>query len=234
MKKIYSILAAIIGEVIIVCVLFEFYGYLGERIFFQNLLFLTLAYGIFWASLFKPLVETESKEQKWVGMLGLHLIGTIFLLGGMFMAVIICNIMTPPLNATYQLYIFLAILAVFFLSRYFSHMSYERVGKIYEKEKSMTNVVDAIKKDLDDLYYQLLQNQSVDPMIKERVNKIKDSLRYLSPVGTDEAFRLENEMKETIVSIQMQISNYTMNKSSVDQMVLKLEGLLQRRKNYFI
>jgi uncharacterized membrane protein SirB2 len=234
MKKIYSILAAIIGEVIIVCVLFEFYGYLGERIFFQNLLFLTLAYGIFWASLFKPLAETESKEQKWVGMLGLHLFGTILLLSGTFLTILFCNMMTPPMDADHQLYILLALLAIFFLSRYFAFMSYEKVAKVYEKEKSMTNVLDVMKKTMDDLLYQLLQNQSVDPMIKERVNKIKDSLRYLSPVGTDEAFRLENEMKETIVSIQMQISNYTMNKSSVDQMVLKLEGLLQRRKNCFI
>ena len=234
MKKIYSIIAAIIGEVIIVRVLLEFYDYFGQRIFWQNLFFLTLAYTILWVSLFRPFVEIESKEQKWVGMLGLHLFGTILLLSGTFLAILFCNMMTPPMDADHQLYILLALLAIFFLSRYFAFMSYEKVGKVYEKEKSMTNVIDVMKKTMDDLLYQLLQNQSVDPMVKEKVSKIRDAMRYISPLGTNEAIALETEIKETISSIGSCLNNYTVNKSSVDQMILKLEELLQRRNNCFI
>ena len=229
MKKIYSIIAAIIGEVIIVRVLLEFYDYFGQRIFWQNLFFLTLAYTILWVSLFRPFVEIESKEQKWVGMLGLHLFGTI-----LFLTILFHIMMTPPMDADHQLYILLALLAIFFLSRYFAFMSYEKVGKVYEKEKSMTNVIDVMKKTMDDLLYQLLQNQSVDPMVKEKVSKIRDAMRYISPLGTNEAIALETEIKETISSIGSCLNNYTVNKSSVDQMILKLEGLLQRRKNCFI
>ena len=221
MNKIYSILAAIIGEVIIVCILFEFYDYFGQRIFWQNLFFLTLTYAILWVSLFRPFVETESKEQKWVGMLGLHLFGTTLLLIGTFLTILFCNMMTPPMDANHQLYILLAILAIFFLSRYFAFMSYEKVGKIYKKEKSMTNVIDVMKKTMDDLYYQLLQNQSVDLMVKERVSKIRESMRYISPLGTNEAIALETEIKETISSIGSSVNNYTVNKSSVDQMIMK-------------
>lgn len=229
MKKIYSIIAAIIGEVIIVCVLLEFYDYFGQRIFWQNLFFLTLAYTILLVSLFRPFVEIESKEQKWVGMLGLHLFGTI-----LFLTILFHIMMTPPMDADHQLYILLALLAIFFLSRYFAFMSYEKVGKVYEKEKSMTNVIDVMKKTMDDLLYQLLQNQSVDPMVKEKLSKIRDAMRYISPLGTNEAIALETEIKETISSIGSCLNNYTVNKSSVDQMILKLEGLLQRRKNCFI
>ena len=98
----------------------------------------------------------------------------------------------------------------------------------------MINVIDVMKKTMDDLLYQLLQNQSVDPMVKEKVSKIRDAMRYISPLATNEAIALETEIKETISSIGSCLNNYTVNKSSVDQMILKLEGLLQRRKNCFI
>jgi hypothetical protein len=71
-------------------------------------------------------------------------------------------------------------------------------------------------------------------MVKEKVSKIRDAMRYISPLGTNEAIALETEIKETISSIGSCLNNYTVNKSSVDQMILKLEGLLQRRKNCFI
>ena len=71
MKRFYLITAAIIGEVLIVVILLEFYRHFGQRIFWQNLIFLNLAYVCFLVSLFKPAVETHSKEQKWVGRLGM-------------------------------------------------------------------------------------------------------------------------------------------------------------------
>ena len=234
MKKFYLILASLLGEVVLVLVLLEFYDLWGSRVFWQNLIFLTIAYSLFPISLFMPRYDTKSKEQKWVGMLGLNIAGTLFYTIGTVVAIIFFTWYTPRINANHQLYVLLIILIVFLFSRFFSHVTYDKVGEVYAKEQAMTCGVDSMKKAMDNLYYQLQRLDNVPLDVKNKVSVMRDSMRYFSPVGTEEAVRLEKEIKDIISSLSIYVVNYKLNMNYIKLNVNKMEELLQRRKDLYI
>lgn len=234
MKKFFLIAAALLGEALIVLVLLLFYEHFGARIFWQNLVFLSFAYAMVLTTVWSPVYDTKSKEQKWVGMLGLHIVGTSFYVLCTLMAVVICNNMEPPLEANYQLYILLFILLCFLFGRTFSFMSFEKVGQVYAKEQSMSAGLNTMKTSMDDLYYQLQLAGSVPAAVKDRITSLRASMRYFTPIGTDQALRLEKDITYTITDISSLMKEYELNKKLIDEAIARLDGLLQRRKECLV
>lgn len=234
MKKILLILGAILGEALIVLILLEFYEIQGQRIFIQNLFFLTLAYTVILAPLMFPWVSLKDKEQKWVGSLGIQLSSMAFYVIATLLAVICCNASYPPVEPKYQLLIHMFLLLIFVVSLSLGSWASEKVGQVYRKEAKMEEGIKQIKSQMDMLMLNANMNADVPQEIKDRYTAIINTVRYISPAGTDEAIKLEQDILKVLYEMDYMTSNYATNKAELERSLLFVENLIGLRKKCLV
>lgn len=233
MKKLYYIIGALLGEVLIILVLLEFYPYFGQRIFVQNLIFLTLAYVLVLTPLFLPLADLKDKEQKWVAGLGAKMSGTVIYMVCTVLAMIACNINMPPVPAKYQLYIYLFLLLLLILFLAVGSKSEEKVGEVYRKEQKREAGLKIIRQEMATIVMKTNLMERIPQQVKNDIISIDESLRFITPIDTEEAEVLEQSILKEIRELDFLKNNYETNKKEVHQALLLINELLERRKKCF-
>ncbi len=229
-KTLYLLLFGVLGELIIFFVLHEFIDHMGTPIFVLNFIFASLAFLFLLLRLFNPLADTEDKEQKWVGSIGINLAASTCYLIGTGLAIYFCNAPTPVVPLKYQLLIHVALIAFLIISRFFSSTSHEKVGEIYRKEQATEDKLNELKLSVKRMLLNLSMYDGIPPEVKDRINSLDESLRYITPVLTEEAQDVENKMLDITQNLNISLKQYQVNKSFIDKSLDMFEELLKYRK----
>lgn len=234
MKNVYYYLSALLGEVVIVGICLELMPLIGENVTYLNIGVLSLLYVLCWIRFFIPLIKKDEAAQSWVGSLGIKMAGIQFLIFCTILTMIGCNIGLPEhqLPFRYQLYIYIAIFAIFFLYMAFSEESSDKVKEVYIEEKAKEQGVKSMKSVMQNLIDAVDLCNDMPAEVKDHFRTINESLRFISPNITDEALRLEKNFCIVAESLYLAVENgYKLNADTINKSLPQLELYLKRRKD---
>lgn len=240
-KLIYAILAAVIGEALIVTLNILFRGDLPNNVLVLNIIVCTLAYICSGWWLFVRWDRSEDKVETWVGTLGVNLWGFGVYSTLAIIALFVMNLHatvdnfsdTYPVEFKYQLLVQGALFMFLILTRFFSHTVAGQVENVHVKETALVSGLDEMKSATRRLQDAAFMCENMDPSLRSILNDIQLNLRYLSPVKSSEAHEIESEYVAKVNALIPAFINYKMNEDSIAKQLGILKHLVDNRKKIY-
>ena len=240
-KIIFAILAAVIGEALIVTLNILFRGGLPDNVLVLNIIVCTLAYICSgWWLIFKW-DRSEDKAETWVGTLGVNLWGfgiysvlSIIALFAMNLHATVDSFSdTYPVEFKYQLLVQGALFMFLILTRFFSHTVAGQVEKVHKKEQALVSGLDEMKAATRRLQDAAFLCETMDPSLRSMLDDIQLNIRYLSPVKSREAHEIEDDYVSKVNALITAFINYKMNEDSIAKQLGILKHLVDNRKKIY-
>lgn len=229
-NKPYLSLSVLIGGIVTLALLVEFKDYLGDNIFWLSLVFGLAAYAFTALPVFLPLIPEGTRFHSWVGSLGIAIVGTSAYFAATCLIIVCCNIPVPHVRLSFQFSLHLIALAVMLLTLHFSGVAQAKVEDVAMAEQRLTSTVDALRRRLDDLHYAVSASTGLPPEIRGRIDELCGEGRFLTPIGNDDALRLERDLSAKIEALTAGI-NTNGSDADLEKNLMEAELLMQRRKH---
>jgi hypothetical protein len=152
----------------------------------------------------------------------LSAIGTIFYF----------NLVNPASFST-QLIIHSVLLFLLLLGLFAAFHSSEKINEIYHEETQNRSRIDEMKKTIKNLQSQLDTAKEAPDSFIERINRLQENLRFLSPVNTKEAVEWEQKFMTNIQTLAYSLSNRPCNFDEVETNIRLCERTYQERKQIY-
>lgn len=242
MKKstIYAILAAVLGEALIITLIILFSKGFPSNIIALNIIVGTLVFASSAWGLFVKWDRSEDKVGTWVGTLGVNLWGFgVYAVLALF-AMILMNFCpgaditdSYPVAFKYQLLVQGALFAFLVLTRFFGSAVAEQVENVYNKEQAVLSGLDEMKSATRRLQDAAFMCENMDPSLRTMLDDIQQDLRYLSPVKSSEARDLENDFVSKVNNLIPAFVNYKMNEDQIARQLGLLKHIIENRKKIY-
>lgn len=178
--------------------------------------------------LLRPLIDLGDRAQKGVGMLGIKLM-TMNIVGCLSIAVMVLGAIYE-MAFKYQLFSQCVVLFILVGGVMSALHVGEKVQRVHEKEETLVTNKIMLKDCMDSLMDNVI-DMNVTPEIKERLNSINESLRFVSPSNKMEAVKLDTDFINQVSTLQIMLRS-TSDLESLKMEVTKLEQILNKRKRY--
>lgn len=99
-----------------------------------------------------------------------------------------------------------------------------------EEQKILLKNVDDIRKALATLNESAFDAKELPEEIVDRIGKMCNEARYMSPSDNPEALEIEHQIISLAEAIESAFCEYSMNEASIQQKLAKCERLLANRK----
>ncbi|WP_301847218.1 hypothetical protein [uncultured Parabacteroides sp.] len=179
---------------------------------------------------FFPWIDTTNAAHKEAGTLGIRffvMTGCSMLALGIMVYGIVCR-------AAFE-YQLLGQTAVLFLALtgYVSMLhSGEKVQRIHKQEQLAVQGKIALQSAMDDLMDDAARLENLAPSLRNRLERIRESVRFITPSTNPEACDLESRCCRTIEDLKVSLRNTSLNRDRIAEEVECLERSLTRRKKY--
>jgi hypothetical protein len=130
----------------------------------------------------------------------------------------------------YQLFYQLMAVFILFLGYFFSHFSSSKAVSVQAEQDMQRKGKDEISRALNQLEILFTGNSANWQEEKQKINLLKDSVRYLSPSNNKSATDLDSEIANTIHEAYAIAKNKNEGGIEVLSLLKKCEGLLNLRK----
>lgn len=229
MKKLYLIGAGVLGEIVLFCVLREFQPIIGDDRVAVNLIFISLAYWVFLGQFIVPPVSGKDPESKWVGSLGIHLHGLIVYFLATLSFAYISNV-AYLLPSRWQLYVHLAIVAVFLFYNFLNRTANEHVGEVYYEEKMKKQGIKSLKQISSSVKIKVSLMDNIPANILSQIDQVDEDINDLVPLFSDEALQLERGIGEALHQIESYLSNPQDNEEAIKDTFRLVYTYIRRRQ----
>jgi hypothetical protein len=229
-KKILSWIALLGGEAIIIVAFILFRGGLADNILVLNIVVSSLIYGLFFVDVLVPWIDLGDKSQKKVGSLGLRWFFT-WLYAIAAIAVMLAGNLAYEWSFALQIIIHCVLLFLLILGFVASFTASDKVVEVYKQEIQNRNGITEMKKTMVNLKDKINDTANLPENFIQRINSLEENLRFISPSDNSEAHELERAFVDTINSINIALTNYSLNKQQIENNLKKCERLYQNRKN---
>ena len=240
-KMIYAILAALVGEALIITLNILFRGDLPDNVLILNIVVCTL---VFISSAWVFFIKWDRSDDKagtWVGTLGVNLWGfslysflALIALFAMNLHVVVDNVSeTYPIEFKYQLLVHGILLLFLIITRFSSHAVAGQIKNVYNKETNLVSGLDEMKSATRRLQDAVFVCSDVDHDIRTMIDEIQQNIRYLSPVKSSEAKDIENDYVSKVNALIPAFINYKMNEDSIAKQLSLLKHLIDNRKKIY-
>ncbi|MCL2284280.1 MAG: hypothetical protein FWC26_13270 [Fibromonadales bacterium] len=221
-----SILLTVFGEAIIVTAFLLF----GEPTETKYLCMIvaSVIYFLWFGQGFIPWLNLKDKTNREVGSIGIQWWGlTLYsiaaiatMLAGAFYEI--------PFNT--QLIIHL-ILFFFLLATLIMGKGVEnQVAKVHQREEALTAARDVLKIGLNNLRRKLSVKADFPPWILERIAKMEDEARYITPNNTPPAQSLDCSFMESLKKVENALDFGDLEQTKIDELLKMCEITLAERK----
>lgn len=227
---------ALAGQILIALGFFCFFDVIslvGEDVCWLD--FLTVSF-VYWAWLvltWRHPILTNDRSGRQASGLGIRW-GALILYGVSAIIVIVAGLaMADDPDAfrfKWQLLIQLGLLFLFIVAIYVSAVTNAHSGQVFRQEETIREGKDSIRIEIQDLMYKADMTKGVPEEVKVRIHSVGDEVRYLSPNGSSEARRLDDEIVEDIRMLGYALTDYRMNSRQVSDLLDTLEQDFRRRK----
>ena len=187
---------------------------------------------IFGIDMFKPLVDLNSDQPKQVGSLGVRW----FVSGAYFVLALILMIFWGQ-DGKYSLNIYILLHAILLFLLICGIIAAVRTGnkvtEIAEIERTKLKGREYMRKSIRKIKDEIAINQELPQYFIAEINDIEDRLRYISPSSNPDATELENNFEDVADSIRFALTNFKMNEDAIKKNLLRLNRILENRKNIY-
>lgn len=228
LSNVYSVGAAILGFGLIIGGWIIFGESLEQDIKILDIIASCIIYLQFVEiSVFK-LMNTDDEAPKEVGMMGVHFASITFCIFASI-AVMVCGILYQ-IDFKFQLFAQLILLAILFGGRANTLKMGDKVQQVHEKEKDYLDGKKNIRRALEELVDETIGMEGLSQEVKDQIQSMQESVRFIAPSGKDEAIYLENQICQLADDIIVMLRDPYMNSNNISTAVNKLQRLLTRRK----
>lgn len=229
-KKVYSILALLLGYGLIIGGFVIFGAALDDKVRVLDIIAACLIFTQFVLFSVFPLVNLNDSSHKEVGMLGIH-ISSVNLCCILSLAIIVFGILLD-IPFIFQLFGQLGVLFFLLLGRIATLRAGEKVAQIHTKETRTLAGKKTLRMAMDDFMDSLATEKNIDEADKKRLEAIHESLRYLSPSANPEAMTYDEKFLQTLGDLTVMMRDSYHNKARITEEIGVLERTLLRRKQY--
>lgn len=231
-KTIFSLLIAIIGEILLIICFLQFGKKFPSDILILNIVVSTIIYFLVFVDLLFPWINLKDKTQKQIGSIGLKWFFSSFYMILAIGSMVYFN-QVKPLEFTNQLIVHSVLFFLLLLGLLMSFSSGEKVKEIYIEEKQNRDRIDEMKRATKGLQIQLDNAHTVPVEIINRIKELQENLRYLSPSNSSDAYALEDRFLDQIKSLSNCFLEDPINMEEVTGNIKNCERTYQERKNAY-
>jgi len=231
-KKIFSLLLVIFGEVLLILCFLHFGRNVQSEILTLNIVVSSLIYCILFVDIILPWVDFKDKSQKTIGSLGLRWFFTFFYILLAIGAMVVFN-SVKPIHFTNQI-IIQGILFFFLLLGFFMAFSTsDKVKEVYVEEKQNRDRVDEMKKATKEAQLKIDQMKNIPIDIVNKLNELQENLRFLSPCNNSNACELEAKFVEEMRALNGCFFDIPLNIEKINDNIQNCNRTLKERKQVF-
>ena len=230
MKKLYEILAIIIGYGLIIMGFVLFGENLKLNIMILDIIMACFIFTQFVEFILVPMINLGQKAHKEVAMMGIHY--TAIYLSSLISIIIIIGGIVYDIAFKYQLLTQIAVIFLFLMGRLATLHAGDKAQNIYDKEHKLFSGKEMVTKEFDELLDYVSDAKVPDQNLLSQLNAIRDSLRYITPSGNTEAQRLEKAFCDKIYDIKVLLRDYSHNEENIATAIEALKITLAKRKKY--
>lgn len=229
-KRFYNILAILLGYGLIIGGFLVFGDSLEDKVKILDIIVSCLIFTQFVQFSLFPLINFGDSSHKEVGMMGIH----IYVLN--FCCIVSIGIMIYGIiyhiPFKFQLMGQLVVLFILLVGRVATLHAGEKVQQIHRKEQVIMHGKLSLKSVMDDFMDDIAIVKDLDPIAKQKLQKIHESMRFLSPSSNSEALRFDEQFSQSVEDLKILMRNTNLNKEKILEETEHLERILSRRKKY--
>lgn len=185
-----------------------------------------------------PPINLNDDSHKQVGGLGIRWL-TLFLyafgaIGFMIINIAVC--FDNPGNAlsfSWQMCVQVFLLILLSAGILSSAFSSKKVEEIYFKETQLKHGKKSVRAATNSLLMDAQNQPGVPRDIVERLKKISENTRFISPSNSAEALNMDARIEDTCARISAALYDYEINKTTISQLVEHLENVTYHRQKAF-
>lgn len=237
--KLFAIIIGLMGQALLA---YFFFGVVpdfapdGER--WINFVAVSFVMWLWLSFLFRPLVNLKDKTQKQIGGLGLRLSACLFYSIAALLFSIYCIVMMwqpepHPVTAGIQALVQGILLLIFMLGLFSAGVAKEQVASVYHEEQEKKAGKATVKTTMRSLVMAAEDNPGVPDRIRRRLAELVGETRFLTPSTSDDALMFDDMILASCDRIRFALSDYKMNKATVDSQLEQLARDIARRKKAF-
>ncbi len=229
-KRFYNIFAILLGYGLIIGGFLVFGESLEDKIKILDIIVSCLIFTQFVQFSLFPLINFGDSSHKEVGMMGIH----IYVLN--FCCIVSIGIMIYGIiyhiPFKFQLMGQLVVLFILLVGRVATLHAGEKVQQIHRKEQVIMHGKLSLKSVMDDFMDDIAIVRDLDPIAKQKLQNIHESMRFLSPSSNSEALKFDEQFSQSVENLKILMRNTNLNKEKILEETEHLDRILSRRKKY--
>lgn len=229
-KKLYNILAILLGYGLIIGGFLVFGKSLEDKVKILDIIVFCLLFTQFVQFSLFPLINVGESSHKEVGMMGIHIYVLTFCCIASIVIMVSGVIYHIPFK--FQLMGQLMILFILIVGRVATLHAGEKVQQIHHDEQAIMSGKLSLKGIMDDFMDDIATVRDLDPIAKQKLVNIHESMRFLSPSSKSEAIRFDEQFSQSIEDLKIMLRNINLNREKILEETEHLERILSRRKKY--
>ena len=230
MLKIYKALAILLGYGLIITCFILFGASLETSVLILDIIVSLLIFTQFALFFILPLINLNDASHKEVGMMGLHFYSLYICVPASLLLMFLGIVFGIPFS--FQLIGQLLILFLLLIGRVATLGAGRKVSGVYHKEQNIKSGKELLRRNLDDFVDYISGIRGIDPNIVDRVQVIKESIRFISPSANAEAKHFDAEIVDIIQDLKILMRDTIANREKILDELSRLERTLNRRKRY--
>jgi len=229
-KRFYNIFAILLGYGLIIGGFLVFGESLEDKIKILDIIVSCLIFTQFVQFSLFPLINFGDSSHKEVGMMGIHIYVLIFCCIASIGIMVYGIIYHIPFK--FQLMGQLVILLILLVGRVATLHAGENVQQIHHKEQVIKRGKLSLKSIMDDFMDDIAIVRDLDPIAKQKLQNIHESMRFLSPSSNSEALKFDEQFSQSVENLKILMRNTNLNKEKILEETEHLDRILSRRKKY--
>lgn len=219
------------GEAIIIAGFCLFGNSLPDKIFYLDLIVSSVIYLLLFTNIARPMVDLKDPTQHEVGTLGISwsVIGWYSLLALGCMVVLQYNEFAFKYQVIAQAILLFFLVLGFVTSRHTG----QKVAEVYYQEKAMLGGLDSVRRQMRNVQDVLAETNGVPADVRQRLDRISESLRYLTPSNNPEAAELEQKLVDNLADVERALDNAELNRELLTSRLSRIERACENRKALF-
>lgn len=229
-KMFYNILAILLGYGLIIGGFLVFGESLEDKIKILDIIVICLFFTQFVQFSLFPLINFGDSSHKEVGMMGIHF-SVISFCCIASIVIMVCGIIYH-IPFKFQLIGQLIVLFILLVGRVATLHVGKKVQQIHRKEQVIMHGKVSLKNIMDDFIDDIATVKDLDPITKQKLTNIHESMKYLSPSSKSEALRFDEQFSQSVEDLKILMKNTNLNREKILEETEHLERILSRRKKY--
>jgi len=231
-KKIFSLLLVIFGEVLLILSFLHFGRNIQTEILTLNIVVSSMIYFLLFIDIIVPWVNFKDKSHKSVGSIGLRWFFTFFYILVAIGIMVVFNTV-KPIHFTTQTIIHGVLFFFLLLGFFLAFSSSDKVSEVYVEEKQNRDRIDEMKKSTKGVQLKIDQLKIVPAVIIDKVNDLQENLRFISPCNNRDASELEANFIEEMKTLHACFFDIPLNIDRINENIQNCNSKLKEIKQVY-